>query len=98
LPDKSGVTKSKRHGKHSGFTQFTQEKRLGHVLPRYYRDKEWEIDNLDNVDMAEDGSLWCTIRWKPTRLKAKTLVREALGEILEELFTEKYRVEAWNKL
>lgn len=70
-------------------------KRLGPTIPLYFRHKEWEIDDLDNVDFAEDGSLWCTVRWKPTTLNAKTLVGKAVKKRLKELFVEKYGVEAW---
>jgi hypothetical protein len=34
-----------------------ENKGLGHVFPRYYRDKNWETDDLDDVDIVEDGSL-----------------------------------------
>jgi hypothetical protein len=74
-----------------------EEKGLSHSFPRNCRDKEWEIDNLDDVDMAEDGSVWCTVKWKPTRLNAKTLA-SAAEKRLGELFAEKSGVEAWEIL
>lgn len=49
---------------------------------------------MDEVDITEDGSLWCTVRWRPTRLNTETLVGEAVRERLKELFTEKYGAEA----
>jgi hypothetical protein len=62
-----------------------RKKPLGHAFPRHCLDKEWEIDALDDVDKAEDGSLWCTVRWKPTIHKAETLVGEATEKRLKEL-------------
>jgi hypothetical protein len=59
-------------------------------------DKDWKIDDLDDVDMATDGSLWCTVKWMPTTLNAKTLVGEAVEKRLKELVTEKYGAEAWD--
>jgi hypothetical protein len=73
-----------------------ESKRLGHAIPRYCRDKDWEIDDLDDVDMAKDGSIWCIVKWMPTTLNAKTLVGEAVGKRLKELVTEKYGAEAWD--
>ena len=45
--------------------------------------------------MATDGSLWCTVKWMPTTLNAKTLVGETVEKRLKELVTEKYEAEAW---
>jgi hypothetical protein len=72
-------------------------KQLGHAIPRYFRGKDWEIDDLDDVDLAEDGSVWCTVMWKPTRINAKALTGAA-EKRLGELFTEKYGQKAWEML
>jgi hypothetical protein len=73
------------------------EKRLGHAIPRYCLDKYWEIDGLDDVEIAKDGSLWCTVKWKATRLNAKALVGEAVENRLKDLFIQKYGVEEWEQ-
>jgi hypothetical protein len=75
----------------------SQEKGLGHSFPRNCRDREWEIDDLDEVDMAEDGSVWCTVKWKLTRINAMTFAGAA-EKRLGELFTEKYGAEVWEML
>ena len=52
------------------------DKRRGYAMPRHFRDKDWEIDGLDDVEMTEDNSLWCTVRLKPTIVNTKTIMEE----------------------
>jgi hypothetical protein len=46
----------------------------------------WEIDDLDDVDI---------VKWRQTRLNAKALVGETVGNRLKELFTNMYGTEEW---
>jgi hypothetical protein len=51
---------------------------LGHAFPYYYRDKEWEVEDLDDIYLEKDGSIQCLVKWKPTVVKSTALVGEAV--------------------
>jgi hypothetical protein len=76
----------------------THEKKetLRHAFPRYYRNKDWRVEDLDEVYLTEDGSLQCVVRWEPTVVAGRGLTG-ALRERCEELFKEKFGAEEWEK-
>jgi hypothetical protein len=68
---------------------------LGHAFPRNRR--EWEIEDLEDVQLAEDGSVQCLVMWKPTVVNSTALVRSRIKDRLEQLFKERYGMEEWEK-
>jgi len=68
---------------------------LGHAFPPNRR--EWEIEDLEDVQLAKDGSIRCLAKWKPTMIDSTALVGKRVQKRLEELFKEKYGAEEWMK-
>jgi hypothetical protein len=64
---------------------------LGYAFPPNRR--EWEIEDLEDVQLAKDGSIRCLAKWKPTMIDSTSLVGKRVQKRLEELFKEKYGVE-----
>jgi hypothetical protein len=60
------------------------------------RDKDWEIEDIDEVYLGEDGELFCYVKWKRSRLNAKLLVGENTRDRLKELTTRSYGFDSWN--
>jgi hypothetical protein len=73
------------------------EKTAGHAFPRHYLDKAWRVEDLDDVYLAEDGSLRCIVIWQRSDVAATDLAGEVLLQRKEELFKEKYGTERWEK-
>ena len=52
---------------------------------------------MNDVYLAEDGSLRCVVRWERSVVAAADLIGAALLKRREELFKEKYGTERWEK-
>lgn len=73
-----------------------EEETLRHAFPRHYRDKEWEVVDIDGVWLEEDGSLSCKLLWAPTTALVSSL-KGALLERAKELVKRDLSAAAWNK-
>lgn len=72
------------------------QKTLYHAYPRHFRDKDWRVEDLNDVFLAEDGSVQYVVRWEPS-VVAEGALCEALQERGVQLFKEKYGAKAWEK-
>jgi hypothetical protein len=75
-----------------------KKKKMGHAYARHHRDQAWEVEDLNDVNVATDGSIQCMVRWKPTEVRMNKLIGAALHNRCELLFKRKYGNEAWEKL
>ncbi|KAF2190364.1 hypothetical protein K469DRAFT_697642 [Zopfia rhizophila CBS 207.26] len=70
-------------------------RRYALLLPRYCN-KGWEVEDLGDVYLEQDGSLTGKLLWEPTIALVSSL-NGALFERAEELFKEKYGADEWDK-
>ena len=73
-----------------------EEAPLPHVFSRHCRDKEWEVIDIGDICLEEDGSLSCKLLWAPTTALVSSL-KGALLQRAEEMVKRDLGVGAWNK-
>ncbi|KAF2183829.1 hypothetical protein K469DRAFT_689590 [Zopfia rhizophila CBS 207.26] len=57
------------------------QKTLCHAFLFHYRDKDWRVDDLDDVYLAEDGSMQCAMRWEQSVVaESDSLAKRCLSD------------------
>ncbi|OCL10331.1 hypothetical protein AOQ84DRAFT_387584 [Glonium stellatum] len=75
-----------------------REKRLQKMrrYPRHGKDNDYIVEHVEALDVAEDGSVRCTVRWASSVVAEDDLGEDLLKQA-EILFKEKYGVEKWEQ-
>ena len=70
---------------------------LGYAFPRHRLDRDWEVQDVSDVCLLDDGSVQCVVTWEPTVVSISEVVGERLRLRCKEVFIEKYGVEEWER-
>jgi hypothetical protein len=58
---------------------------------------KWEVVKLVRVRLADNGSIRCTVIWKPSEVEYTALVGEALWRQFHNMFIEECGLEEWRR-
>jgi len=59
---------------------------------------EYPVEGIEDVELGEDNSIQCMVRWKPLMVAMDNIVRRKLHRKCVLLFKEKYGSECWDKI